>query len=105
MKHSAPTPLRLDFDCWVGVLKYFQYDLVLDSAEEVREKRKSLYALALLARPLTDPALDLLWESMNTLKPIVHVVNAFASSGSLLAEIQLEYHARPWVSPGVRFWV
>ncbi len=86
LSSTQPNLNDLNPDIWREVLKYLRCDLLLADDEVLCEKQKSLYALALVEKSLTKPALDLLWESTKTLQPIVSVVNASAPHGNVLVK-------------------
>lgn len=65
-----------NLDIWTEILQYFHISLTHDSDAEIKEKRGALLRIALLSPSLTTPALDVLWQSMTSLEPVVQIINA-----------------------------
>lgn len=66
-------------DIWNEVLNNLEYDPKV-STQEDKIRRRAIASLALVSRLLSDCALDALWNQMESLQPIAHVINSRASS-------------------------
>ncbi len=71
---------RLDYDTWYEVLALLSHDLAFSDKKKVRECRATLLHVALASRTLSDIALPALWQSMDSLDPIVYVINSSSSA-------------------------
>lgn len=94
-QNSITTP-PANTDIWHEILKYFEISFASDSVAEIQMKRKATIKVALLSPGLTGPALDTLWRSMDTLEPIVRVLNAVASPNNKYITYPIDFDC--WVS-------
>lgn len=83
-------------DIWFEVLRYIEIDLSADSREETQLKRRTILSVALTHPDLVDVALDELWRSMESLEPIVRVLNA--PSTGLIDVLVYDHYLSFWVS-------
>lgn len=68
--------MRGNINVWSEILRYFTISEGCETKEEIVAKRRTLLCVALVSPALTDIALDGLWRSMASLKPICRVINS-----------------------------
>lgn len=67
-------PMRLSHDVWHQIIQYLEYER---GDSDAPEKRITLLTLALTSRSLSSLALTTLWKNMDSMEPIVDVINSF----------------------------
>jgi hypothetical protein len=63
-------------DIWLEILNHFAISPSEDTRRGLLQKRQTLFSVALTCMDLTEIALDELWKSMDSLKPVSFVLNA-----------------------------
>lgn len=70
------TDLVQNLDIWFEIFRYFTICEGREAKEEIVAKRRTLLSVALLSPTLTNIALDSLWRSLASLKPVCKVINS-----------------------------
>lgn len=91
--------MTLPLDIWHAII-----------TDHLSDERGTLCSLATVSSLLANPALDALWRNMQSLRPIVTVINSFAplqSSGEFLVENGYyddeDWIGENWVRPQLSF--
>lgn len=68
----------LSHDIWDQVIRYFEHQA---DDSDATEKRVTLFNLAVVSRSLSSLALATLWKDIDSLEPIVGIINYFTPAG------------------------
>lgn len=86
--------MQLNHDIWHQVIQYFESDV---DEKDRAEKRATLQNIAVVSRTLSGFALTTLWRNVDSLQPIVNVINFFAPVPGEPLLVRVEKERGYWV--------
>ncbi len=88
--------MSLNHDIWHQVIQEFERG-VDEKGLRAAEKRATLLNLAVVSQTLSDLALATLWKNMDSLRPIVNVINFFSITPEEPLLVRVEREKGYWV--------